>query len=194
MQYLIVNGDDFGASRGINRGIIELHERGVLTSTSLMIAMPAAADAVRLARHAPALGIGLHVTLTDEETVQLVDFDDAVGPGALASLGKGAIGRGELEKRHLARAECDARVLAQIGRDAEAVRHVDDVADADPFCKLCRHRVERAGKRLLERHVPVILVVVVVGAPSVDRDRRVIERAAFAIARLQARQIDERLE
>lgn len=76
MQYLIVNGDDFGASRGINRGIVELYERGVLTSTSMMIAMPAAADAVRLARQAPGLGIGLHVTLTDEATVPLVDFDD----------------------------------------------------------------------------------------------------------------------
>lgn len=77
MRYLIVNGDDFGASRGINRGIVELHERGVLTSTSMMIAMPAAADAARLARHAPGLGIGLHVALTDEDTVPLVDFDDA---------------------------------------------------------------------------------------------------------------------
>ncbi|PYR01516.1 MAG: hypothetical protein DMF97_07400, partial [Acidobacteria bacterium] len=35
MKYLIVNADDFGASSGINRGILEAHQRGILTSTSL---------------------------------------------------------------------------------------------------------------------------------------------------------------
>lgn len=77
MKYLIVNGDDFGASRGINRGIIEVHERGALTSTSLMIRMPAATEAIELAKGAPELSVGLHVALTDEECAPLVDFDDA---------------------------------------------------------------------------------------------------------------------
>ena len=35
-RYLIVNADDFGFAEGINRGIVEAHERGVVTSTSLM--------------------------------------------------------------------------------------------------------------------------------------------------------------
>lgn len=77
MKYLIVNGDDFGASRGINRGIMEVHRRGALTSASLMIAMPAAAEAVALAKTAPELGVGLHVALTNEDTTPIVDFDDA---------------------------------------------------------------------------------------------------------------------
>ncbi len=77
MKYLIVNADDFGASRGINRAILELHELGVVTSASLMMKMPAADDAVRLAKASPTLGVGLHVTLTDEDTVPSVDFDDA---------------------------------------------------------------------------------------------------------------------
>jgi hypothetical protein len=33
-KYLIVNADDFGQSPGINRGIIEAHEHGILTSAS----------------------------------------------------------------------------------------------------------------------------------------------------------------
>jgi predicted glycoside hydrolase/deacetylase ChbG (UPF0249 family) len=45
MKYCIVNGDDFGASRGINRGIVEAHCHGVLTSTSLMVNMPATEEA-----------------------------------------------------------------------------------------------------------------------------------------------------
>lgn len=45
MRYLIINGDDFGASRGINRSIVELHQLGLLSSTSVMIDMPAAMQA-----------------------------------------------------------------------------------------------------------------------------------------------------
>ncbi len=37
VKYLIVNADDFGASRGINRGIAEAHTTGIVTSTSLMV-------------------------------------------------------------------------------------------------------------------------------------------------------------
>ena len=40
MKCLIVNGDDFGASRGINRGILEAHRSGILTSTSLLVNTP----------------------------------------------------------------------------------------------------------------------------------------------------------
>ena len=45
MKSLIVNGDDFGASQGINLGILEAHEKGILTSASLMVDMPASTDA-----------------------------------------------------------------------------------------------------------------------------------------------------
>jgi predicted glycoside hydrolase/deacetylase ChbG (UPF0249 family) len=60
-KYLIVNADDFGASRGINRGILEAHERGIVTSASLMVDRPAAEEAARLGRDRPRLGVGLHV-------------------------------------------------------------------------------------------------------------------------------------
>ncbi len=58
---LIVNADDFGVSFGVNRGIIEAHERGVVTSTSLMVLGAAAPEAADYARHRPELGVGLHV-------------------------------------------------------------------------------------------------------------------------------------
>ena len=76
MKYLIVNADDFGASAGINRGILEAHVRGVLTSTSLMVNMPAVAEAVRSSRDYPALSIGLHVNFTNESEGPVVDLDD----------------------------------------------------------------------------------------------------------------------
>jgi predicted glycoside hydrolase/deacetylase ChbG (UPF0249 family) len=69
--YLIVNGDDFGMSSGVSRGIAEAHRRGILTSTSLMVERPAAKEAARLAREAPELSVGLHLELEGAEAADL---------------------------------------------------------------------------------------------------------------------------
>jgi chitin disaccharide deacetylase len=63
-KYLIVNGDDFGASPGVNRGILEAHESGILTSTSVMVDGPCSEVAASLPSEYPALGVGLHVVLS----------------------------------------------------------------------------------------------------------------------------------
>lgn len=63
MKFLIVNADDFGLSEGVNRGIIESFEQGIVTSASLMVRQPGAASAADYARKEPRLGIGLHVDL-----------------------------------------------------------------------------------------------------------------------------------
>jgi len=60
VRALIINGDDFGLSPGVNDGIIEAHTRGVLTSTSLMVTAPAAEQAAKLATNHPDLSVGLH--------------------------------------------------------------------------------------------------------------------------------------
>jgi predicted glycoside hydrolase/deacetylase ChbG (UPF0249 family) len=62
-RILIVNADDFGLSPGINRGILHAHEHGIVTSTSLMVRWPAAAEAADAARAHPRLSFGLHVDL-----------------------------------------------------------------------------------------------------------------------------------
>jgi predicted glycoside hydrolase/deacetylase ChbG (UPF0249 family) len=62
-RYLIVNADDFGQSPGVNRGIITAHERGIVTSASLMVRWPAAAAAAAYALEHPELSVGLHVDL-----------------------------------------------------------------------------------------------------------------------------------
>jgi predicted glycoside hydrolase/deacetylase ChbG (UPF0249 family) len=81
---LIVNADDFGMSVGINRGVVEAHARGIVTSTSLMVRGGAAADAADRARACPALSIGLHLDLGEWEFAedewrlryQIVDTED----------------------------------------------------------------------------------------------------------------------
>jgi len=66
VKYLIVNADDFGASRGINRGILEAHRRGILTSTSLLVNAAASGEAAELSRSAPGLSVGLHADVRSE--------------------------------------------------------------------------------------------------------------------------------
>lgn len=63
-KYLIINGDDLGMSEGVNRGILEAHTFGTLTSTSLMVNMPNFTQAVQWALLTPTLGVGLHFNLT----------------------------------------------------------------------------------------------------------------------------------
>jgi predicted glycoside hydrolase/deacetylase ChbG (UPF0249 family) len=60
---LIVNADDFGQTAGINEGIIHCHERGIVTSTSLMVHWPWASAAAGYARRTPTLSVGLHLDL-----------------------------------------------------------------------------------------------------------------------------------
>jgi predicted glycoside hydrolase/deacetylase ChbG (UPF0249 family) len=60
---LIVNADDFGQSHSVNRGVIEAHERGIVTSASLMVRWPAAVEAAAYSRQHPRLSLGLHVDL-----------------------------------------------------------------------------------------------------------------------------------
>lgn len=64
-KYLIINSDDFGISEGVSRGIIEAHQKGILTSTTTMVNMPAAEAAIKLAQEtAPNLGLGLHFVMS----------------------------------------------------------------------------------------------------------------------------------
>jgi predicted glycoside hydrolase/deacetylase ChbG (UPF0249 family) len=62
-RFLIVNADDFGQSHGVNAGVAAAHERGIVTSASLMVRWDAAVQAAEYARTHPDLGIGLHVDL-----------------------------------------------------------------------------------------------------------------------------------
>jgi predicted glycoside hydrolase/deacetylase ChbG (UPF0249 family) len=65
MRTLVVNADDLGLTVGVNNGIFDSHDRGILTSASLMASAPATADAIRRASKHSTLGIGVHLTLVD---------------------------------------------------------------------------------------------------------------------------------
>jgi len=65
LRSLVVNADDLGLTPGVNTGICDAHDRGILTSASLFAHAPATADAVRRVWARPSLGVGVHLTLVD---------------------------------------------------------------------------------------------------------------------------------
>ena len=65
----IISADDFGLSLGVNEAIEQAHRHGILSTASLMVAGPAAADAVRRAKAMPDLRVGLHLVVIEGPSV-----------------------------------------------------------------------------------------------------------------------------
>ena len=63
MRRLVVNADDLGYDPEIDRGILEAHARGLVTSATAMVGTPWAPEALRAAPRE--LGVGLHVVLEE---------------------------------------------------------------------------------------------------------------------------------
>lgn len=70
MKKLIINADDLGFSRDVNRAILDCVHFGTVTAASLMVNMPFAGEAVDLVRkQCPDLSLALHFTLTSGKPV-----------------------------------------------------------------------------------------------------------------------------
>ena len=65
VRRLIINADDFGLTAGVNRAIIEAHEHGIVTSTTLMANSRAFDQAAEMAKARPSMSTGCHVVLLD---------------------------------------------------------------------------------------------------------------------------------
>ena len=118
MKRLIVNADDFGLTSGISRAIIECHDAGAVSSTTLLVNGLAAGEAAALAAGRPSLGVGLHFNLTFGKPVapagevpSLVGAD-GLFPGVAAALLRLSTGRARAR-------ELEIELAAQIGRCLE---------------------------------------------------------------------------
>ena len=67
MRRLIINADDLGMTRGVNRAIFEAYEHGIVTSATLMANAPASHEAAALAQKSLGLSVGCHVVLIGGE-------------------------------------------------------------------------------------------------------------------------------
>jgi len=65
IRRLTVTADDFGLSPAVNEAVERAHRAGVVHAASLMVAGPAAADAVARARRLPGLRVGLHLVAVE---------------------------------------------------------------------------------------------------------------------------------
>ena len=61
---IIFNADDFGYCKGVNFGIIEACQNGLVSSASMMACMPGFEHAAELSKQNPELKIGVHLTLS----------------------------------------------------------------------------------------------------------------------------------
>ncbi len=142
MQRLIVNADDFGLTRGVNRAIAELHAAGLVTSTSLMARAGASEEAIELARANPSLGVGCHVVLVDGEPVlppeQIPSLIDARTGRFLPTLSAFLLRlfTGRIRAEEIA-AEAAAQI-AQLQRSGVPLTHVDTHKHAHIFPAVLR--------------------------------------------------------
>lgn len=73
MKRLIINADDYGLTRGVNRAVAELHLTGALTSATLMANSQHFSEAAQHSVGTPSLGVGCHVVLVDGAPVSRLD-------------------------------------------------------------------------------------------------------------------------
>jgi hopanoid biosynthesis associated protein HpnK len=125
---LIVNADDFGISEAVNRGIVDAHDRGIVTSTSIMATGAAFEQAVELARSRPGLAVGVHLVLTEHRPLvgaalvpSLVEADGQFAARVAQLLAKDLRGRISLPEVRL---ELDAQ-LTRVRAAGVEISHID---------------------------------------------------------------------
>src|SRR5579862_1809639 len=156
MRRLIVNADDFGLTAGVNRAIAEAHERGIVTSTTLMANSHAFTGASEWARSASGrLSVGCHVVLMDGEPLLPTDkvstlldresnhgsrrFRDSLNDFVVASF-----------RHKLNPDEIEAEAAAQIGRLQQSgiqTSHFDTHKHAHMFPAVLRPLLRAAKAR-----------------------------------------------
>jgi len=133
-RQLIVNADDLGLSAGVNAGIVRAHERGIVTSASLMVRQAAAGEAAALSAAHPLLAIGLHIDLGQ--------WDYAGGEWLPAYL------RCDMGDETAVRAECRAQLQAfraLFGRDPTHLDSHQHVHDSEPVSSVATAIAEELG-------------------------------------------------
>ncbi len=121
MKTVTFSADDFGLTPAVNEAVERAHRDGVLQAASLMVAAPAAAEAIRIARANPGLRVGLHLVVIEGPAVlphsQIPDLVDTSGqfPSDQLGLGIGYFFRPRIRRQLAAEIGAQFRAFAATG-------------------------------------------------------------------------------
>lgn len=128
LRRVTLTADDFGLSESVNQAVEQAHRAGRLDAASLMVAGPAAADAVQRARTMPNLRVGLHLVVIDGPPVlppsEIPDLLDTNGrfPANQLRLGVGYFARQRMRRQLAAETRAQFAAFAATGL---ALHHAD---------------------------------------------------------------------
>lgn len=112
MCQLIVHADDFGLSEKINEGILFAHNRGIVTSASLIANGEAFEQAVSMSHETPSLDVGIHLSLVEERPL----ISEELIPTLVNGEGRLHDHASEFMKRYLSKRIC----IREVQRELEA--------------------------------------------------------------------------
>jgi hopanoid biosynthesis associated protein HpnK len=121
VRTITFSADDFGLTEAVNEGIERAHRDGILQAASLMVAGPAAADAVRRARANPSLRVGLHLVVIEGRAAlpraDIPDLVDEAGqfPSDQLHLGLNFFFRPRVRRQLLAEIQAQFALFAATG-------------------------------------------------------------------------------
>jgi len=151
VRRLIVNADDFGLTSGVNKAVLELNQKGVLSSATLMAMAPQTQEATMLIGSGCNLGVGCHVVLVDGEPVlQAFQVPTLINPATgrfRSSLGHFVrdLHLGKILEKHI-QAEAEAQMASLQSRGVQ-LTHLDTHKHTHMF-PLVLQPVLQAAKQL----------------------------------------------
>ena len=185
VRKLVVNADDLGLTTGVNQGIFDAHDRGIVTSASLMANAPATSDAIWRIRSRPSLGIGVHLMLVDgvpmlppNRVPTLIDGDGRFRPSwkpFIVACLRGQVSLSEVESELTAQVD-------RIRSETIELTHLDAHKHVHAFPPLFQVVVRLAARF----HIPVVRVPYERWSPvwGDDRQQRMARRQALLNAAL----------
>ena len=154
MREVIFSADDFGLTDSVNEAVEQANRVGRLTQASLMVAAPAAADAVRRANALPKLNVGLHLVLVDGDSLLGHDrLPTITGPDGRFSTDQARLGVLYFFS-HKARRELRAEIEAQFAAFAATgltLHHADAHKHMHLHPTVARMMIEAGRKYGLKR-------------------------------------------
>ena len=157
---IIINADDLGISFDVNRKIEECINRGVVTSTSLLVNAPAFEDGVRIAKQYSNVSTGVHLNLIEFSPLTNDDVFKKFGiVGPDGNFIEGAVFVADCNDKQLQQAifeEWDAQICrfkatGIVPTHIDSHEHTHAIASLqDVLCKVMdKHGIKRVRRKMI---------------------------------------------